>query len=54
MESFLQSIRRTVNPTFSDVQVNNRYYRVDPKLRGDRCYSPRYSAGMGLKICRAI
>ena len=36
MESFLQSIRRTVNPTFSDVQVNNRYYRVDPKLRGDR------------------
>ena len=36
MESFLQSIRRTVNPTFSDIQVNNRYYRVDPKLRGDR------------------
>jgi len=36
MESFLQSIRRTVNPTFSDLQVNNRYYRVDPKLRGDR------------------
>jgi hypothetical protein len=36
MESFLQSIRRTVNPTFSDIQLNNRYYRVDPKLRGDR------------------
>jgi putative transposase len=36
INSFLQSIRRTVNSTFSDVQVNNRYYRVDPKLRGDR------------------
>jgi transposase InsO family protein len=36
MESFMQSIRRTVNPTFSDVQVNNRFYRVDDKLRGDR------------------
>jgi hypothetical protein len=36
MDSFLQSIRRTVNPTFSDLQVNHRYYRVDPKLRGDR------------------
>jgi transposase InsO family protein len=36
MDSFLQSIRRTVNPSFSDIQLNNRYYRVDPKLRGDR------------------
>lgn len=36
MESFMQSIRRTVNTTFSDVQVNNRHYQVDPKLRGDR------------------
>jgi len=36
MASFTQSIRRTVNSTFSDVQVNNRHYRVDPKLRGDR------------------
>jgi len=36
IESFMQSIPRTVNPTFSDVQVSRRYYRVDPKLRGDR------------------
>lgn len=36
MESFMQSIRRTVNSTFSDIQLNNRHYRVDPKLRGDR------------------
>jgi transposase InsO family protein len=36
MESFMQSIPRTVNRTFSDVQVSKRYYRVDPKLRGDR------------------
>ncbi|MCP4362727.1 MAG: hypothetical protein GY796_32380, partial [Chloroflexi bacterium] len=36
IESFMQSIRRTVNGTFSDVQLNRRFYRVDPKLRGDR------------------
>lgn len=36
MESFMQSVLRTVNTTFSDVQVNNRLYRVDDKLRGDR------------------
>jgi putative transposase len=36
IESFMQAIRRTVNKTFSDVQINNRFYRVDPKLRGDR------------------
>lgn len=36
IESFMQSILRTVNRTFSDVQVNKRFYRVDPKLRGDR------------------
>ncbi len=36
MESFMQSITRTVNKTFADVQINKRYYRVDPKLRGDR------------------
>jgi hypothetical protein len=32
----MQSVKRTVNPTFSDVQVDKRFYRVDPKLRGDR------------------
>ena len=36
IESFMQSILRTVNKTFSDVQINRRFYRVDPKLRGDR------------------
>lgn len=36
MESFMQSVPRTVNRTFSDVQVSKRYYRVDSKLRGDR------------------
>lgn len=36
IESFMQAIGRTVNRTFSDVQVNKRFYQVDPKLRGDR------------------
>ncbi|MBT8331034.1 MAG: DDE-type integrase/transposase/recombinase [Deltaproteobacteria bacterium] len=36
LESFMQSVHRTVNRTFSDVQLNKRFYRVDPKLRGDR------------------
>lgn len=36
IESFMQSINRTVNRTFSDVQISKRHYRVDPKLRGDR------------------
>ncbi len=36
IESFLQSVERTVNKTFADVQLNKRFYRTDPKLRGDR------------------
>jgi len=36
IESFMQTVFRTVNRTFSDVQLNKRFYRVDPKLRGDR------------------
>ena len=36
IESFMQSVNRTVNRTFSDVQLDKRFYRVDPKLRGDR------------------
>jgi transposase InsO family protein len=36
IESFMQSVERTVNTTFSDVQLDKRFYRVDPKLRGDR------------------
>ena len=36
IESFMQTVDRTVNTTFSDVQLDKRFYRVDPKLRGDR------------------
>jgi putative transposase len=36
MESFMQSVHRTVNKTFADIQLDKRFYRVDPKLRGDR------------------
>ncbi len=36
IESFMQSVDRTVNKTFCDIRINNRYYRVDVKLRGDR------------------
>jgi len=36
IDSFMQSVKRTVNRTFSDVQVEKRFYRVDAKLRGDR------------------
>ena len=32
----MQSVNRTVNKTFSDVQLDKRFYRVDAKLRGDR------------------
>jgi len=34
--SFMQSAHRTVNKTFSDDQLDKRFYRVDLKLRGDR------------------
>jgi len=36
LESFLHSLTRTVHRTFSDVQLDKRFYLVDPKLRGDR------------------
>ena len=36
IESFLQTVARTVNKTFCDVQLDKRFYRVDAKLRGDR------------------
>jgi transposase InsO family protein len=36
IESFMQSTHRTVDRTFADVRVDNRFYRVDAKLRGDR------------------
>lgn len=35
-ESFFQHEERTVDKTFSDIRLNNRFYKVDPKLRGDR------------------
>lgn len=33
---FFQCAQRTVHKTFSDIQLHGRFYRVDPKLRGDR------------------
>ena len=36
IESFMHTDFRTVNRTFSDVQLDKRFYRVDAKLRGDR------------------
>lgn len=36
LASFMQRMPRKVNPTYSDVRLNNRYYKVDPKLRGDK------------------
>jgi len=35
-ESFLQQTERTVDRTFSDIRLDNRFYKVDPRLRGDR------------------
>jgi transposase InsO family protein len=36
LEAFMQRVTRTVNRTFSDIQLNKRFYRVDVSLRGDR------------------
>ena len=33
---FMKKDSRTVNRDFSDVQLEGKFYRVDPKLRGDR------------------
>lgn len=33
---FMKKEQRTVDPTFSDIRLENRYYRVDPRLRGER------------------
>lgn len=32
----MEKAQRRVNPEFSDVRLNNVFYRVDPKLRGDK------------------
>jgi len=36
ISAFMQRVERTVNKTFSDVRINNRYYKVEPNLRGDK------------------
>jgi len=36
IESFCQRAKRTVNRTFSDVQLNRQFFQCDPKYRGDR------------------
>jgi len=36
LSAFMKKIERTVNKTFSDVRINNRYFKVDPQLRGDK------------------
>lgn len=35
LKTFLQRVRRKVNPKFSDVQLEGLFFRVDPKLRDD-------------------
>lgn len=34
--SFMQTVTRTVHSTFSDIQLHKRYYKTDPRLRGDK------------------
>lgn len=34
--SFMRRENRRVHPDFSDVQLHGRFYRVDPRLRGDK------------------
>lgn len=36
LSAFHQKETRRVNPDFSDIQLNKRFFRVDPKLRGDK------------------
>lgn len=36
LASFMQRIERRVDRNFADVRLHNRYYRVDPRLRGDK------------------
>lgn len=37
IESFMQTAFRTVNGTFSDVQLNKRFYQVDLSSQGFSC-----------------
>lgn len=36
LAAFMEKAQRRVDPEFSDVRLNNVFYRVDPKLRGDK------------------
>ena len=36
IEYFMDKEIRRVDPDFSDVQLNSRFYRVDPRLRGEK------------------
>ena len=36
MEAFMLKVNRTVNTTYSDIQLQKQFFRCDPKLRGDR------------------
>lgn len=36
IEYFMKQETRIVNRTYSDISLNNQFFRVDPKLRGDR------------------
>lgn len=36
IQFFMKRIHRIVNADFSDVQIDKRFYRVDPKFRGDK------------------
>lgn len=36
IEFFMKKEERTVHKDFSDIQLDNRFYRVDKKLRGDK------------------
>jgi transposase InsO family protein len=36
LSAFHQKETRRVNPDFSDIQLNKRFFKVDPKLRGDK------------------
>lgn len=37
-QMFMQKEERSVSPDFSDVRLSNRFYRVDPKLRGEKVW----------------
>lgn len=36
IQFLMKRIARTVDRTFADIRIDNRFYRVDPKLRGDK------------------